>query len=358
MCSIGGFSLSTNSRINPRKLANALLTEMDVRGNQASGYAWQSSTGSGVYKKDTSGARLSMKQMSKGTRLAVLHTRYATHGTIRDMANNHPVLSPDKSVALVHNGVIYNHDRVRSEMSIGSILPEVDTAVIPALLQEFDRDTDKFDMLDGDASVAWLDDNDRLVMKLARISHSPLCIAQLADGSFVFASTESILWNALKVAGLAPVYMENVPERVLMTIRDGVLADVEALPELDKKYENDWTSYYSKSSYRGMTAGGKGVSIYTSEPNASIFGDVEDTEMIEFPEVDGMIPNEFGEYFDEAGIYMGSVDDLIETGYLYYDEVYGKYEKTGKFNEQIDFCYAQKPKVKFSDMWGDVSELF
>lgn len=356
MCSIGGFSLSTNSRINPRKLANALLTEMDIRGNQASGYAWQSSTGSGVFKKDTSGARLSLKHMSKGTRLAVLHTRYATHGTIRDMANNHPVLSPDKSVALVHNGVIYNHDRVRSEMSIGSILPEVDTAVIPALLQEYERDTNKFDMLDGDASVAWLDDNDRLVMKLARISHSPLCIAQLADGSFVFASTESILWNALKTAGLAPTYMENVPERVLMTIRDGVLADVESLPEMDKKFENDWTSYYSKSSYRGMTSGGKGVSVYSNEPNAYMFGDVEETFDIEFPEVDGMIPNEFGEYFDEEGIYMGSVDDLIQTGYLYYDEVYGTYEKTGV--PTTDFCYTSKKQTRVDNLWGDVSELF
>lgn len=354
MCSIGGFSLSQNSRINPRKLANALLTQMDVRGNQASGYAWQSSTGSGVFKKDTSGSRLSMKQMSKGTRVAVLHTRYATHGTIRDMANNHPVLSPDKSVALVHNGVIYNHDRVRSEMSIGSILPEVDTSVIPAILQEYDRNTDKFDMLDGDASVAWLDDNDRLVMKLARISHSPLCIAQLPDGSFVFASTENILWNALKVAGLNPTYLENVPERVLMTIRDGVLADVEALPEMDKKFEYDWTNYYTKSSYRGMTSGGKGVSTYQSEPNAYMFGDVEEDLDIEFPEVDGMIANEFGEYFDMDGIYMGSVDDLIHTGYLYFDEVYGKYEKTGIAN----YCYSQKKQTKVSDMWGDVSELF
>lgn len=358
MCSIGGFSLSQNSRINPRKLANALLTQMDVRGNQASGYAWQSSTGSGVYKKDTSGSSLSMKQMSKGTRLAVLHTRYATHGSIRDMANNHPVLSPDKSVALVHNGVIYNHNRVREEMSIGSILPEVDTSVIPAILQEYDRNTDKFDMLDGDASVAWLDDNDRLVMKLARISHSPLCIAQLADGSFVFASTESILWSALKTVGIAPTYMENVPERVLMTVRDGMLTDVEALPERDKKYEDDWTSYYSKSSYRGMTSGGKGVSTYSNEPNAYMFGDVEEAYDMEFPEVDGMIPNEFGEYFDENGIYMGSVDDLIENGYLYYDEVYGKYEKSGKFDNAEGFCYTQRPSTRIREMWGDVSELF
>lgn len=271
--------------------------------------------------------------MSKGTRLAVLHTRYATHGSTRVMANNHPVLSPDKSVALVHNGVIYNHDRVRAEISLGKSLPEVDTAVIPALLQEFDRNTDKFDMLDGDASIAWLDDNDRLVMRVARVSHSPLCIAQLADGSFVFASTEQILLKALQTIGVFPTYMENVPERTLLTVRDGIVTDMDALPKMNPAYEYDWSNYYSKNTYRGMTSGGTGGYVFnaTEEPNAGIFGGNDWTEVddIEFPEIEGMTVNEYGEYYDLDGNFMGSVDDLIQYGYLYYDEVYGTLEKTG-----------------------------
>lgn len=330
MCSIAGFSLSTNSRLNPRKLAHALLTEMDVRGNQASGYAWQSSTGSGVYKKDVAGASLSTKQMSKGTRLAVLHTRYATHGTIREMANNHPVLSPDKTISLVHNGVIYNHDIVRTVLP--HKLPEVDTAVIPALLQEFDRDTEHFSKLDGDASVAWLDDNDRLVLKVARVSHSPLCIAQLPDGSFVFASTESILLDALNSIDLQPVYMENVPERVLMTVRDGVLSDVDALPSLDPRFEQKFN--YNTSSYRNMTSGGWGsTDSYqfndpkNNEPNSWMFGDSQSdwdyynslsrAEDFGYPQIAGYTVNEFGEYFDDSGIYVGSIDDFMEMGYIY-----------------------------------------
>ena len=327
MCSIAGFSLSNNSRINPRKLAHALLVEMDVRGNQASGYAWQSSTGSGVFKKDVAGANLTTKQMSKGTRLAVLHTRYATHGSIKNMANNHPVLSPDKSVALVHNGVIYNHDIVRTVLSHD--LPEVDTAVIPALLQEFDRDTAHFDKLDGDASVAWLDDNDRLTLRVARVSHSPLCIAQLVDGSFVFASTESILLSALNYAGLDATYMENVPERVLMTVRDGVLTDVDALPALDPKYEQKYS--YNTSSYRNMTSGGHSAGSEI-EQNSWMFGDNQsdwdyyyadqDSKLSEhgYPEIDGYFVNEFGEYFDESGLFVGSIDDFMEMGYIYKED--------------------------------------
>jgi predicted glutamine amidotransferase len=345
MCSIAGYSLSTNSKIQPRKLAKALLREMDVRGNQASGYAWQSSTASGIYKRDVAGAQLSMKPMSRGTRVAVLHTRFATHGTITDNANNHPVLSPDRSVALVHNGVIYNHDIVRGE--IPHKLPDVDSSVIPALLQEFQRNTDSFDKLDGDASVAWLDDNDRLTLKVARISYSPLVIAMLADGSFVFASTEAMLLTALDNAKLSPIYLETISERTLLTIENGSLVDVETLPEIDPKYEQKVFGGYA--GWRSMTSGGHtktkpsearddsalflpndyyseeldgyygedldGYYYNESVPGEYDFG-LQDPNFYGYPKVVDYLSNEFGEYFDSYGTFMGSVEDFVYMGYL------------------------------------------
>jgi predicted glutamine amidotransferase len=337
MCSIAGYSLSTNSRIQPRKLAKALLREMDVRGNQASGYAWQSSTASGIYKRDVSGAQLSMKPMSRGTRVAVLHTRFATHGSITNNANNHPVLSPDRSVALVHNGVIYNHDIVRGE--IPHILPDVDSSVIPALLQEFERNTDSFDKLDGDASVAWLDDNDRLTLKVARISYSPLTIAMLADGSFVFASTEAMLLTALDNAKLSPIYLETISERTLLTIENGSLIDVATLPDMDPKYEQKFSGGYG--GWRFMTSGGHLAPTtqmlrddpalylpndYYSEDYSGYFYDeampgeadfgLQQPEFYGYPQVVDYLSNGYGEYFDSHGSFMGSVDDFVYMGYL------------------------------------------
>lgn len=332
MCSIAGFSLSRGSVVSPRKLSRALLVEMDVRGNQASGFAWQSPSGAGVFKKDVAGAQLPTKSMPKDAGVVVLHTRYATHGTIKNMANNHPVLSPDKSISLVHNGVIYNHDIVRTHLD--ATLPEVDTAVIPAILEQFGRDADKFSMLDGDASVAWLDDADRMTLKVARISHSPLVIAQLADGSFVFASTETILLNALKSIDLPVVYMEVVPERVLMTVRDGRLCDVEALPSLDPAFEQKFE--YATSKYRDMTSGGWGSADtlgYKFNAPSTAFGGGELyqfeglVEQLGYPIVSGMVANEFGEYFDEVGNYMGSFDDLVETGYIRESDFYSQEEQ-------------------------------
>ncbi len=323
MCGIGGFSLSNTSKINPRKLSNALLTQMDVRGNQASGYAYQGRKSSGFYKKDVAGAKLNLKGLSRDAQSVILHTRYATHGKITTMANNHPVQSPDATISLVHNGVIYNHDLVRNE--IDAKLPEVDTSVIPAILQQFDRNTDKFSMLDGDASVAWLDENDRGVLKVARISHSPLFIAQLPDGSFVFASTESILTKALKSAGLKADFLTEVAERKLLTVRAGRLDGFEELPETDPKFQD--TAWYSYGNYRNMTSGGHGIiGSSNTAPKVvkyqSAFGDVEvagdyDTYQEEdFPYIPKLDVNTYGEYFDMDGNYIGTVEDMFEMGYI------------------------------------------
>jgi hypothetical protein len=52
MCGIGGFSLSADSKIHPRQLANAMLTALEDRGYMASGVAWQTRDGSNGYYKD------------------------------------------------------------------------------------------------------------------------------------------------------------------------------------------------------------------------------------------------------------------------------------------------------------------
>ena len=328
MCGIGGFSLSNTSKISPRKLSNAMFNELDVRGNQASGFAYQSKDGSGFFKNAVAGSKLNLRSMSRQAKVAILHTRYATHGSIRDNANNHPVLSPDKNIALVHNGVIYNHDIVRGELPFK--LPEVDSSVIPAMLQNFDNDFEKFSMLDGDAAVAWLDESDQLTLRVARVSHSPLTVAQSKDGSFFFASTETILRNSLKRAGIKITYIESVPELTLLVIRNGKIDEVVELPKLDTKYQAKWD--YNYKSYRKMTSGNR-PSVSNTTPSyvkyQSAFGDVEipsdwllagdEFESDDFPQVDGLSVNLYGEYFDRQGSYIGTVDDLVEWGYIDYD---------------------------------------
>lgn len=348
MCGIAGFSLTKNSKINVRKLSNSLLSELDTRGNQAAGFAFQTRNSQGLFKKAVAGAALPLKSLPRDARTVILHTRYATHGSINVPANNHPVQSPDESISLVHNGVIYNHDLLRTELDI--TLPEVDSSVIPAILQAYDRDTDKFSMLDGDAAVAWLDDRELGVLRIARISHSPLVIATLKDGSFVFASTPSILEKALKKAGLKATFQEVVSERTLITVRAGRLDEYLELPNTDPEFVD--TSWYSQSYYRNLTSGNKANLSTSMTRNTydsmwddedwdgfysgtqsgsditpkyvkyqSAWGDVEvPRSWVENdyrdPYVQGLSCNQYGEYFDEDNNYVGTVDDLYEMGLI------------------------------------------
>lgn len=313
MCGIGGFSLSEKSNLNSRKLANAMLTLLESRGSQASGAAWHARSGVGYTKRDVRGSALNLKALPRKTDAVILHTRYATHGTTRNMANNHPVMSPDGTTQLVHNGVIYNHDMLRQELPFK--LPEVDSSVIPAVMQE--SSVDGFSKLDGDAAVAWLTANKQGNLHLARISHSPLVVCQVKDGSFFFASTESILQDFLKRVGLKSTFWLVMPERSGYVVRKGRIVETLNIPELDPAYEMP-VSASAYSNFRYMTAGGKGKrSGNLFDAGSSWWDDTPAEPMSEIEsDFEDWLQENFlyhgGDYFDFDGYYAGDREELLE----------------------------------------------
>jgi predicted glutamine amidotransferase len=259
MCGIAGFSLTPNSKVKTRQLANALLTAIEDRGYMASGFAYQAGSHMGYYKDATPGSMLSLKSLPKDAKHVILHTRLATHGAVTDNRNNHPVMSPSENIALVHNGVIYNHTKVR--LKIDGDLPDVDTSVIPAVIEQLG--VDSLDVLDGDAAIAWFDRKQHNTLHLARYQHSPLVMCQVEDGSFIFASTESLLWKVLIQLDLMPTWMETAKELDYFTIRDGVVLSSTKLPA--PKYED---SRYDYDYYRHQTSGAKGGAYSTPSYNS------------------------------------------------------------------------------------------
>ena len=341
MCGIGGFSLSKHSKINPRKVAQALLTEMESRGSMASGYAWENAKSSGVYKRDIAGSKLNMWHMPRNATNVILHTRLATHGSASVNANNHPVMSPNGNIALVHNGVIWNHSKVRDELPYK--LPEVDTSVIPAILQKYG--VDKFSMLDGDAAVAWLDSDIRHQITVARINHSPVWVAQSVDGSFFFASTEHILCTALDRAKIDYEWVYEVGERKMFTVSYGVVTAFQDVAELDPAYEEIYTpTYYDK--YRHMTAGNSwekydnGIEV----DGVTEYEDMSGWGINTFADFRACFEEVNGVFFDGSGNMIGDIEQMMDE----YDDF--------KYSNWLETHAVGRKEPSEDELWGRVDD--
>ncbi|VVB70478.1 Glutamine--fructose-6-phosphate aminotransferase [isomerizing] [uncultured archaeon] len=144
--------------------------------------------------------------------IGIGHTRWATHGVV-SVANAHPHTDCKKSVAIVHNGIIENHQEIKEKLKAkGHIFSsDTDSEVIAHLIEEkLEQDRrgfekacmEAFKELHGSyALLAISRDENRIV---AARKDSPLVIG-LAESGTIFSSDVSALLEWTRKV----VYLQN-----------------------------------------------------------------------------------------------------------------------------------------------------
>jgi glutamine---fructose-6-phosphate transaminase (isomerizing) len=144
MCGIAGY-------VGPRNAAPIILEclkRLEYRGYDSCGIAVEAH--GPLFVRKTVGSidafREEIAALAPSGTTGIGHTRWATHGKV-DERNAHPHLSCDGSIAAVHNGVIENADRLRTDLTQRGhrFLSDTDSEVIPHLLEEGMRQGQSFD---------------------------------------------------------------------------------------------------------------------------------------------------------------------------------------------------------------------
>jgi glucosamine--fructose-6-phosphate aminotransferase (isomerizing) len=146
MCGIFGY-------IGPQEAVKTVMTglkKLDYRGYDSAGIAMITDERLRCEKQVGNVANLAQALSRKQwhARVALAHTRWATHGK-PTQANAHPHFDSDEELAVVHNGIIENHDEMRRMLQKTGMIfhSETDSEVISQLIGHLYRTEFKGDFL-------------------------------------------------------------------------------------------------------------------------------------------------------------------------------------------------------------------
>lgn len=247
MCGIAGFCLNPEEHLDAKALSQALLDQIVIRGEHATGAAWIW-RGKETHKPEIAVSKAPvpakqfgpyMDKMPKTANRVILHTRWATQGTPMDNRNNHPIVSG--RIVGAHNGVLMNDRQIFANLELER-QAEVDSEAAFALLDAasggaaHNRPSDVLRSLKGRAALCWFDARDKRDLHLARVDGSPLAIGLTPKGSMVFASTMPLLVKATDNAKVELLWAEELAEYTYMRIRGGEIMELEDIGESVKSW--------------------------------------------------------------------------------------------------------------------------
>lgn len=231
-----------------KRLTQALANAAEERGTDAAGISYIKDRKVTIFKRPKPAHKIHFNAPD-GTRAIMGHTRMATQGDQKLNYNNHPFsgTAGDTSFAFAHNGVLWNDKELRKEKLIPDTHIETDSYIAVQLLESQDKlnfDSLKYmaETVEGNFTFTVLDQNSSLyIIK----GSNPMWLLHFESlGLYVYASTESIMKNALKRVGLhkfASEKTEVVEGDILRIDRNGEVTRSEFEPKL---YRSKCISWY------------------------------------------------------------------------------------------------------------------
>ena len=204
-----------------KKLTQALANAAEERGTDAAGISYIRDGRVTIYKRPKPAHKIHFNAPD-GTTAIMGHTRLTTQGNQKFNQNNHPFYGhADKEFSFAHNGVLYNDIELRKTKNLPATNIETDSYVAVQLIEQqnkldFNSLKSMAETVQGNFTFTILDkDNSLYIVK----GSNPMYLIHFeAFGLYVYASTESIMKNALKKVGIL-----NFPYTKIETVQGDIL---------------------------------------------------------------------------------------------------------------------------------------
>jgi len=245
LCSIIG-CLHNQSTADVADMIVESMGKMEYRGYDSVGVATidnqRITLKKGIGKVADVNKKLALDNLKGG--IGIGHTRWATHGGVTSL-NAHPHVCAGSEIAVVHNGIIENHLKLKEQLRLNGVIfkSDTDTEVIPNLLSSIiNQETEiknavvkTVSRLTGQYSfIAMLKDETLVGVK----NHEPLILGIGPEGFFLSSDVLGFAKHVDKV-----IYLDD-KQFVIANHQGYNIYDFEGNPldlvptKLSKKFEN------------------------------------------------------------------------------------------------------------------------
>lgn len=237
-----------------KKLTQALANAAEERGTDAAGISYIKDGQVTIYKRPKPAHKIHFNA-PEGTTVIMGHTRMTTQGNEKFNPNNHPFpgTARGSSFAFAHNGVLWTDRELRKEKQLPQTHIETDSYIAVQLIEsqnKLDFDSLKYmaETVEGNFTFTVLDETNSLyIIK----GSNPMCLLHFeALGLYIYASTESIMKNALRKIGLYNFTfdkIEVVDGDIIRIDENGEIIRSEFEPKIYRSKYASWYDYEDPS---------------------------------------------------------------------------------------------------------------